>query len=177
MAGVTLHTLAAAHLRRGACPAPHSSLCRRLCCRHVVASLPTTCLGPQVNARLAEVESEHGGSSSSDPLVPKVQWPAAAACGACRAGAGGGAGNGTEEAGAGAGAAVQWDEGAVFAYLEQAYASLAPDTGASLGLAGSGGGGGGSWDMVVWLVVGCALFGAGVVYMGRRGEHRTVKTL
>ena len=59
----------------------------------------------EVNARLAAREARGEGAGSGDPAFPKAQWPAYAACEACR------------EVAAGAGEAVRWDEEAVAAFL------------------------------------------------------------
>ena len=62
----------------------------------------------EVNARLAAREARGEGAGSGDPAFPKAQWPAYAACEACR------------EVAAGAGArgeVVRWDEEAVAAFL------------------------------------------------------------
>ena len=58
----------------------------------------------EVNARLAAREARGEGAGSGDPAFPKAQWPAYAACEACR------------EVAAGAGEAVRWDEEAVAAF-------------------------------------------------------------
>lgn len=59
----------------------------------------------EVNARLAAREARGEGAGSGDPAFPKAQWPAYAACEACR------------EVAAGANEAVRWDEEAVAAFL------------------------------------------------------------
>jgi hypothetical protein len=67
----------------------------------------------EVNARLAAREARGEGAGSGDPAFPKAQWPAYAACEACREVAAGAGANDL----AGAGEAVRWDEEAVAAFL------------------------------------------------------------
>jgi hypothetical protein len=110
---------------------------------------------PQVNARLAKVEQEHGGSSSGDPLVPKAQWPYTRACPECRAAPGADGGGGGSSGGGGATGRVvgiEWDEEKVLAHLSEAYGGAAPDAtpapsrpgGGAGRLAAAGGGAGGA---------------------------------
>ncbi|GBF96297.1 hypothetical protein Rsub_09092 [Raphidocelis subcapitata] len=78
----------------------------------------------EVNARLARVESEHGGSSSGDPQHPKRQWPTPAACPGCR--------RRTQPGAAAAGVpAFEWNEDRVLDFLDDAYAGNPGDAGAS----------------------------------------------
>lgn len=67
----------------------------------------------EVNARLAAREARGEGAGSGDPAFPKAQWPAYAACEACRDVAAGAGANDL----AGADEAVRWDEEAVAAFL------------------------------------------------------------
>lgn len=132
----------------------------------------------QVNARLAKVEAEHGGSSSGDPSVPKEQWPPAAACPKCRAPAAAAAeasAAAAEQAGDGGGgggeAAFEWDQRAVFDFLWEAFGAPAPDAGASSPAAA------GAWDIWLWLAVGCGAFGLYAAARSNRKPPGSSKTL
>jgi hypothetical protein len=107
-------------------------------CAWVIVERPAIPPSPrQVNARLAKVEQEHGGSSSGDPAYPKAQWPYTRACPDCRrATSGGGGGAAARVVG------VEWDEGKVLEHLNEAYGGVAPDAGSVAGIFGDGGGGG-----------------------------------
>jgi hypothetical protein len=107
----------------------------------------------EVNARLAAVEREHGGSSSGDPAVTKVQWPSAAACPSCRRGSGGSSGgggsgskgaSGAKAAGAEGGDGKEEDGDSTQPGAAAGSAAAAAAVNAS---SNSGGGGGGiDWD-------------------------------
>lgn len=131
----------------------------------------------QVNARLAKVEAEHGGSSSGDPSVPKEQWPPAAACPKCRAPAAApaeAAAAAAEQAGDGGGggeAAFEWDQREVFEFLWEAFGAPAPDAGASSPAAA------GAWDIWLWLAVGCGAFGLYAAARSNRKPPGSSKTL
>lgn len=62
----------------------------------------------EVNARLADIEKKYGHSSSGDPKFPKIQWPDAVACPACK------------KAGSGAAKGDSWDEHQVRAWHSNA---------------------------------------------------------
>ncbi len=98
---------------------------------------------PQVNARLARVEAQHGKSFTGDPGWPKEQWPPREVCAACVAAQPGAAAAGEGGGGSGGG----WHEAAVAAFLERSYGPAsyaAVAQAAGLAPAALGGGGGGS---------------------------------
>jgi hypothetical protein len=104
----------------------------------------------QVNARLAKVEQEHGGSTTGDPHTPKLQWPTAAACPKCRRAAAAGDAAGDAGDGAGDKPAVAAGPQTAATSGEEAAAAAAAAAASSTteGGDGSASEGAGGWDEV-----------------------------